>query len=243
MRMKKWLLGAVLLVGAIGVEGQNVGVVEAIPLPAHPITAETLREMFRVTHFVETKKDAVAHSYDVGQAKLPPWYPISVWKEVEDEVLKIDCVEIALPIYRRYFSEEGGKILTRMFATPAGQAMLSAMRLKQKEEIQAGSSPGVAREKMKADALANANVTGPAIYKDMSKKERKEFEAYAQSGEIGRLNKQSDLAAMEFSVEYRDHQRQIANAVVTKHREELVRAKKEYLAVHPESANEDPAGK
>lgn len=41
-------------------------------------------------------------------------------KSVED----IDVVDIALPVYQKYFSEEDAQKIIRLFVTPQGQAMI-----------------------------------------------------------------------------------------------------------------------
>ncbi len=69
--------------------------------PDHPVTEEQLRTYFAVCHVSAVSRRLTHEKLESQRQQLPPWYPQSVWDEIEDAVDKIDMPMLALPIYRK----------------------------------------------------------------------------------------------------------------------------------------------
>jgi hypothetical protein len=213
----------------------------AVPANFHPATESTLRRYFEVSHFEVRNREGLETQLEVQQKTLPLWYPADVWADTVDGVLAIDALSIAMPIYQRYFSEEGTQNAIRLFVTPAGQEMLNKMYSTAKKDEVAGDSATEARRKALDDEQTRQNEDGRKILDSMTAKDKQEVLAFSRSAEWKRMNAVSDEMYKEFNAAYLVKQKEVVHVSAVKHADELRKALRDYKATHPEYQQPKPA--
>lgn len=92
--------------------------------PAHPITLEQTREVFNIAG-TQTMLRSLAHQALMAQrASAPEWIPDSIWKELEDALVKIDFPTLLYPTYAKRLSAEDASKAIAFYKTPEGQHFL-----------------------------------------------------------------------------------------------------------------------
>jgi hypothetical protein len=211
----------------------------ALVLPEHPITAQTLQRYFDVCHFVLRNREQIDIQLAAQQKTLPPWYPMTVWRETADAIDALDVTAVALPVYQRYFSEEAGENAIRLFLTPQGQAMLSKV-YDQTAAAENAGDPGLeAHLKAIAAAKVDEDAKVRQMMAAMTPKDRRETEIFVQSAEWKRISALGPQIAKEFSEVYLAAQEKAVHEVTARHHDDLVKALRDYRASHPS----DPVGK
>jgi len=205
----------------------------AVVPPEHPATAETLRRYFEVCHFATHNREGLVEQFASQQKTLPPWYPPDLWSDTVDEVLKIDAVEVAIPVYQQYYSEEGTQNAIRLFVTPAGQAMVKKVYGKTLEQEAEGDDAVLARRKALAAERAQEDSEIRKMVQSMTPKEEREVGAFVQSAEWKRMNALSAQVYAAFNQAYLARQKEVMHTVAMQHKEELQKALREYKAAHP----------
>ena len=207
--------------------------VPAVVPPEHPATEETLRRYFEVCHFATHNREGLIEQFARQQKTLPAWYPPDLWTETVDAVVKIDAVEVAIPVYRQYYSEEGTQNAIRLFVTPSGQAMLAKVYGKTLEQEGEGDDAVLARRKALAAERAQEDSEIRRMVQSMTPKEEREVAAFVQSAEWKRMNALSEQVYAAFNQAYLARQKQVMHDVALPHKEELQKALREYKAAHP----------
>lgn len=99
----------------------------AVPsAPVHPITLEQEREMFDLMHFGSTMQSMLHVNLD-RQRKRAPFIPEDVWQDFEKSFSDVDFVQLFLPVYQKYLSQEDAAKALEFYRTPAGQHTLAVM--------------------------------------------------------------------------------------------------------------------
>lgn len=240
MKSIRQLVFALLLIGVASAPcpGQSAGQgTSSQPAPpTHPVDEATLREYFEVCHFAVNNREALDKQFQSQQKQLPPWYPPIVWDELVKSVEDIDVVPIALPVYQKYWSEEAMRIAIRVFATPAGQAMVKKVFSDDMEHENSGDSALDARRKTLIDVESQEDAEAHKILNSMTPAESAEAEAFMRSPEWRRLNSLSAQIAQEYSTAYLAKQNEVARAVIAGHQAELQTAFQDYQSAHPATA-------
>ena len=205
----------------------------AVVPPQHPATEATLRRYFEVCHFATHNREGLVGQFATQQKTLPAWYPEDLWNDTVDAVLKIDAVEVAVPVYQNYYSEEGTQNAIRLFVTPRGQAMIAKVYGKTLEQEGEGDDAVQARRKALAAERAHEDSEVRQIVQSMTPKEEREVAAFVQSAEWKRMNDLSDQVYAAFNQAYMVKQKEVMHAVALEHKEELRRALRAYKATHP----------
>ncbi|HVJ09848.1 MAG TPA: DUF2059 domain-containing protein [Acidisarcina sp.] len=110
--------------------------------PAHPITLEQTREIFNLVG-TQTMLRSLAHEALVMQrASAPPWIPESIWKELEENLVKIDFPALLYPTYARHLSQEDATKAIAFYRTPEGQHFLEATPVVMTEAARIGQQQG-----------------------------------------------------------------------------------------------------
>ena len=199
----------------------------------HPATDATLRRYFEVCHFAVSNREGLEKQFEQQKKTLPPWYPADLWTETIAAVIDIDVVEVSIPVYQRFYSEEGTQNAIKLFVTPAGQAMVNQVHSKTIEEVSVGDPIAVARRKALADLKAKEDAEVGEMLKSMTPKEEQQVAAFVHSAEWIRINSLSDQVYKAFNEAYLARQKEVMHAVALKHRDELVKALRDYKAAHP----------
>jgi len=88
---------------------------------------DQLRTMLDEFHEVEATRALTLEEAERQRAKLPPWFPKSVWDAVEQKMSDIDVAKVELPVYQRYFTRETADSLILLFNGPIGQRLAEQM--------------------------------------------------------------------------------------------------------------------
>jgi hypothetical protein len=200
--------------------------------PEHPITEEQLRTYFAVCHFAPVSRQLTHEKLEAQRQQLPPWYPQSVWDEIEDAVDKIDMPALALPIYRKYMSEADAKMMTEVFASPQGQELVRKFMEATVQAQHAGLTPMQARDQAAAIVSGEENDRVLKVYSNMTPEQRRGAELFSQSSNYQRVQLILKRIAVEFEQATIAKQTDLAKAIALKHQAEMTEAKKLYDASH-----------
>jgi hypothetical protein len=245
LKLNKFWISVALVLGlplrqAVGQAGIGADSTVARP-PEHPATEATLQRYFEVCHFVAHNREGMEKQFEMQQKQLPPWYPADVWNETVSAVLDLDAVAIAIPVYQKYYSEEGTQNAIYLFLTPDGQAMLKKVYGETIQEEAAGDSAVEARRKALVDERAHEDSDIRKMLQSMTPQEQRAVTAFVHSAEWKRMNDLSPQLYQEFNTVYVAEQQAVVHEISTKHRDELMKALRDYKAAHPGYEQEKPA--
>jgi hypothetical protein len=100
--------------------------VPAVPPPAHPITADQIKEMQQLTGADEMKKRIVANAMQYYRSAFPPFVPEDVIDDLDKSLQAADLNSKAAEIYPKYISTEDAAKIIEFYKTPAGQHLITA---------------------------------------------------------------------------------------------------------------------
>ena len=200
--------------------------------PDHPVTEEQLRTYFAVCHVSAVSRQLTHEKLESQRHELPPWYPQSVWDEIEDAVDKIDMPMLALPIYRKYISEADAKMLIELFASPQGQELVRKFLEATVRAQHAGLTPMQARDRAAVMVSGEENDRVLNVYNTMTPEQRRGAELFSQSSDYRRIQLVLKRIATEFEQATIEKQTDLAKAIVLKHQAEMTEAKRRYDASH-----------
>jgi len=110
--------------------------------PAHPATVEQITKLVQITHSADRMR-SVMHAMVLQQQKnAPQIFPAAFWTDLEAELGKIDWINISIPLYQRYFSEEEANSVIAFYSTPVGQKVLDSSAAMSQELLAKGSELG-----------------------------------------------------------------------------------------------------
>ena len=204
-----------------------------IPENLHPATEASLRKFFQVTHFAVRDREGILEQMEQQQKTLPPWYPSDLWSETVKAVVDIDVVEVAIPVYQRFYSEEGTQNAIKLFVTSQGQAMVNKFHERTMKDLVAGDPVTEARRNALAEIRAHEDTEVRQMMNSMTPKEEQEVARFVHSAEWKRMNDFSDQVYKEFNVAYVARQKEAIHAVAVKHQDEINQAIRDYKAAHP----------
>lgn len=100
--------------------------VPAVPPPAHPITADQIKEMQQLTGADEMKKRIVANAMQYYRSAFPPFVPEDVIDDLDKSLQAADLNSKAAEIYPKYISTEDAAKIIEFYKTPDGQHLITA---------------------------------------------------------------------------------------------------------------------
>jgi len=212
---------------------KSVGATVPASPPAHPITEATLRQYYEVCRFTLRNGQAMEAQLEKQQKALPAWYPAALWEDTVKSVLSLDVVSISLPVYQKYWSEEIGRNLIRLFVTPAGQEMIGKVYDGTVAREQAGDSALEAYRKTLAAERSAEDAKIHEMLNAMTPKEHQEMESFVRSDEWTKTQRLMPQIQQEISTAYLAAKSRAADEAVERHRSELMQAMKTYNASHP----------
>ncbi len=123
----------------------------AVPLDP-PVTHTILEAYLKAAGTLEGNKVLAKTQLDTSRKKLPPWFPQSVWNEVERKVLSVDLVDVYLPVYQKYVNADTISTLTLLYEGPTGEELSRVSTQRMMDAIQKGST-GFAADNHAADSM------------------------------------------------------------------------------------------
>ncbi|GEM_PF-1174377 len=106
--------------------GQAAQQAAPLPAPAHPITADQIKEMQAVTKTDDLKKHIVATAMQYYRSAFPPFIPQDVIDDLDKSLQTADLNAKAGEIYPKYISTEDAAKIIEFYKTPAGQHLVVA---------------------------------------------------------------------------------------------------------------------
>jgi hypothetical protein len=209
----------------------------SVVAPVHPITEATLRRYFEACHFDVRNRESLEAQFEAQRLQLPAWYPKAVWDEIVKTIEEMDVVDIALPVYQRYISEEAAQNAILLFVTPEGQAMVKKVYDQAIQHESSGDSALEARRKALAALQDEEDAKIHKMLDSMTPQQHRAVEAFVRSEEWKRMNANSGQLAKEFNSVLIARQEQIAKEITQSHQEEFAKAIREYRAAHPDASD------
>jgi hypothetical protein len=196
--------------------------------PEHPITEKQMRTYFEVCRVTVVSRELTHEKADVQRKQLPPWYPQSVWDEIEAAIDGIDLPAVALPIYRKYLGEEDADRLIRFFRTKPGQQIIATFVEQEITAQHAGISPTESHKLALAYLLDDKNGGAHKIVGEMTPSQRVEAES------LSRKYQQMQPTMAQIQKEYSQalvaKQTELVNSILAKRQPALANAKQKYDA-------------
>lgn len=90
------------------------------PLP-HPTTEAQLREFLALTDAPDRVHKEMVQATEGMRRRAPAYVPAVVWDEIETGLKTLDIVQIYLPYYQAYISEQDMTALLAFYRTEAGK--------------------------------------------------------------------------------------------------------------------------
>jgi hypothetical protein len=236
--MKAKFISTVLLVAlALGVEQKIVAqtTTPSTPAetPANPVSAKTLRTYFEVCHTPLRNREALDQQFEKQRQALPPWYPPDVWNETVKSVEDIDIVDVALPIYQKYDSEELIQHAIHLFVTPEGQAAVKKVYDMELQHIASGDNAADAQRKALSEESSAEDATVRAMLHSLTPQQRQETAVFIKSPEWRRMNVLYAQIEQEFNAAYLARQHEVTQQVAERHKLQLQTVFRAYHAAHP----------
>jgi hypothetical protein len=110
--------------------------------PAHPISRAQLEVIQRLFRSSDVQMMQLHVLLESERRKLPVWFPVTVWSDVEQHVERIDGLEISLPIYRKYLSGEDARALILFYHGETGERLAQAISDHMLESLRSGHPVG-----------------------------------------------------------------------------------------------------
>jgi hypothetical protein len=211
------------------------GAQESVTKPIeHPVTEEQLRSYFAVCHVSDISRQLTHEKLEDQRKQLPPWYPQSVWNEIEDAIDKLDMPLVALPVYQRHLSEGDARMLIELFATPKGQQLIRKFLEANVQAQHSGLTPMEAREKatgtVSGEDAAAMDAAAMNVYNKMTPEQRRDAELFPRSPDYKRIQSVLNQIAVEYEQATVNKQMDLAKAITLKHQAEIEEAKQSYEA-------------
>ena len=94
--------------------------------PAHPATAEQVREYFLLVHLDRSVHGAMEQMLKASRAAAPPYLPDSVWEDMSKTFAAYDLTSEMVPIYQRHISQEDMAAILAFYHTESGRRLIDA---------------------------------------------------------------------------------------------------------------------
>jgi hypothetical protein len=94
--------------------------------PAHPATAEQVREYLILTNYVPNAHKLMSQMLSGSRATSAPFLTAAFWDDMDKSIQEIDLVGPAIPAYQKFFSEEDMAATIVFYKSHAGQKLLAA---------------------------------------------------------------------------------------------------------------------
>jgi uncharacterized protein len=110
--------------------------------PEHPITADQVHEMLQLTGALKLMQQMLDGLMPVLKQSLPPYMPVDVFEDFRRSLLGVDLQAALVTSYQAHISTEDAAQILTFYRTPAGQRLLAAMPLIQKDTQRIGQQMG-----------------------------------------------------------------------------------------------------
>jgi hypothetical protein len=198
----------------------------------HPITREELQTLLTKMKNIEAQKTLMHESLEAKRKTMPAWFPPEVWNELETKIEGIDIVEVALPVYQKYVSQEQADAIILLLQGPTGEQIGQRTLDRALSALHSGARGSAADEQ----AMAAGNAAGDSAlwFKRVSEltPEQREW-AYPLFQSLVKVWKQIDD---EQDVLYGKKTNEVYKAVLNAHMAEIQAAQRRATQTAPNHA-------
>ena len=200
--------------------------------PEHPVTEDELRTFFAVCHTGTFNRAFVHEKLEAQRKQLPAWYPQPVWDEIEKAIDNIDLVQVALPVYRKYLSEDDVQWLSKFLATQQGQQMVMDSNEAAIRSLHSGANPEQAHQEALAYLAHEDQTRLNQLVGHLSPSEKQDLLKHGERFKA--LQPTIHLISQEYGQDLKNKQTDMAHSIALSHQAELTEAKKKYEANTPQ---------
>lgn len=126
--------------------------------PKHPITREGLQKLLTKMKTIDAQKKLMHESLEAKRKTMPAWFPSAVWNDVEAKVEGVDLVEVALPVYQKYVSQEQGDAVLLLLQGPTGEQIAQRKLDRALSAIHSGARGSAADEEAMVAGAASGDL-------------------------------------------------------------------------------------
>ncbi len=136
------------------------------PAPEHPVTAEQVREIMRLTGASQLSRQMLESLMPEIQQNMPPWMPADVLRDFENSMLGGNLEDLTTRAYQAHISTEDATALIGFYETPAAQRFVAA-------------SPAILKQ-----VQTEASQLALQIFQEAMKRHQTEIDAAKQKYEV-----------------------------------------------------------
>lgn len=126
------------LVLALAVAGSSLA---AEPAKVDPHKAQSIHTLLELTGVVKVAQQMIGQIFDQF-AKDAPSVPAEAWQKLRKKMNGDEMVELMIPIYDKYYTQEEVDGMIAFYRTPLGQKVISTMPAISQEGFQVGQEWG-----------------------------------------------------------------------------------------------------
>lgn len=197
----------------------------SFPSPQHPITLEQLRTFSGEIHSIEPTRELTLEAAEQQRKTLPPWFPASVWDEIEKKMATVDIAKVQLPVYQRYLSAENADAMILFYSGPLGERLGTRFVQREAASAEAGTS-GAATTSNAVDQTRHSDDVALAAKRlnELSPEDQARFLAARQAVMASWKTISDELAAT-----YDKFMNDFVQTEINNHHQELAAAQTAYL--------------
>lgn len=204
-----------------------------VPPPEHPITMEQLHAMLEGMGTIEAQKVLMHESLETKRKTMPAWFPENVWKELETKVEGVDVVEVALPVYQKYVSQEQADVVILLMQGPTGKDIQQRTLERVMKALHSGASGSKADEQaIAADKAGGDSVLWQRRVNELTPEQREKVAPLFLA-----LQKVWNQIDDEQDVLYRKKTNEVYRAVLNEHMIEIQLAQRRARLTTPNKTN------
>ena len=181
---------------------------------------------------LDAQKKLMHESLEAKRKTMPAWFPSAVWNDVEDKVEGVDLVEVALPVYQKYVSQEQADAVLLLLQGPTGEQIVQRKLDRALSALHSGARGSAADEQAMVAGAAGGDL---ALWTKRIKELTPEQQERISPLFKGLMNvwKQIDD---EQDVLYIKKTNEVFRAVINAHKPEIQDAMREAIQTTPNNA-------
>ena len=192
---------------------------------------------FDVTHTPTVSRTLTHEKLEIQRKQLPAWYPQPVWEEIESAIDGIDLPSVALPIYRKYLSEDLAEHVIKFLATKPGQDAIEVVIEREILAQHSGVTPTESRREALNYLWNDRNGVQTKILGEMTPEQRRKAESLG--AEYVRMQPLIAEMQKEYSQAIMAKQTELAKAIAQKHQDEIIQGRTKYESEHSQDQKSD----
>jgi hypothetical protein len=165
--------------------------------PEHPVTRDQLQAVLAGMKAFEAQRIHLQEALEAQHKTLPAWFPDVVWNEVVQKIEAINIVDIDLPIYQKYLSQDQANAMILLFQGPTGELIGRHMSERALDALHTGARGSAAdAQAIQAGIAAGDNDLWTQRFSELTPEQRDKVLPLLQSllGVWKQIDDEQDLA-------------------------------------------------